>query len=162
MTPSSRFHRQRRTGAGAMASARPGRWRNTKTAEGLVMAVYVDTGGSVQGFERILDAAVHDDRAGTLLIFSCDANAFAPELLDPILRSVKIPIIGGTFPAIFHDQTRLDQGTVIRPGPSPSSSKGSAMRPSISSTPSTGRSKARPIFAPWSSGWTGLPGGSTN
>jgi hypothetical protein len=77
------------------------------------MAVYVDTGGSVQGFERILDAAVHDDRAGTLLIFSCDANAFAPGLLDPILRSVKIPIIGGTFPAIFHDQTRLDQGTVI-------------------------------------------------
>ena len=77
------------------------------------MAVYVDTSGSVQGFERILDTAVHDDRAGTLLIFSCDANAFAPGLLDPILRSVKIPIIGGTFPAIFHDQTRLDQGTVI-------------------------------------------------
>jgi hypothetical protein len=77
------------------------------------MAVYVDPIGSVQGFEHILQAAVQDGRDGTLLILSCDANAFTPEQLDPILRTVTTPIIGGTFPAILHDLTKLDKGTII-------------------------------------------------
>jgi hypothetical protein len=77
------------------------------------MAVYVDTSGSVQGFERILQAAVNDGGDCTLLILGCDANEFSPEKLDPILRAVRIPIIGGTFPAILHDLTRLDRGTII-------------------------------------------------
>jgi hypothetical protein len=77
------------------------------------MAVYVDTSGSAQGFERILEEAVHDGRAGTLLIFGCDANGFTPERLDPILCGIDIPIIGGTFPAILHDLTKIDKGTLI-------------------------------------------------
>lgn len=77
------------------------------------MAVFVDTSGSVQGFERILTAAVQEGQDATLLIFGCDANGFTPGQVDPILRSVKMPIIGGIFPAILHDLTRLDKGTII-------------------------------------------------
>lgn len=82
------------------------------------MAVYIDTSGSVQGFERILEAAARDGADGTLLILGCDANAFTPEQLDPILRDVQIPIIGGIFPAILHDLTRLDKGTIVATLPS--------------------------------------------
>jgi hypothetical protein len=77
------------------------------------MAVYVDTSGSVQGFKHILQAAVDDGDDCTLLILACEANAFTPEQLDPILHAVKIPIIGGIFPAILHDLSKLDKGTII-------------------------------------------------
>jgi hypothetical protein len=77
------------------------------------MAVYVETSGSVQGFESILQKAVLGGQEGALIILTCDANAFTPEQLDPILCSVKIPIIGGIFPAILHDLTKLERGTII-------------------------------------------------
>ena len=77
------------------------------------MAVYVDTTGTVEGFERILKNAALDVENGTLLIFACDANGFTPLQLDPILRTMKATILGGIFPSILHDLTRLDRGTII-------------------------------------------------
>jgi hypothetical protein len=98
---------------GPMTPVMPGGLRDPQRMDGFAMAVFVDTSGSMQGFEHILEAALSDCGDGSLLIFGCEANAFTPERLDPILRRVDIPVIGGTFPAILHGLTRLDKGTLI-------------------------------------------------
>jgi hypothetical protein len=79
------------------------------------MKIWVDKQGTIEQFNRLFRQALAQERPGGLLVLTCDANGFEPESLDPMLRSVPVPVFGGVFPAIIHDDTKLDRGTIILP-----------------------------------------------
>lgn len=79
------------------------------------MTAYLDKAGTVQAFERILHDALDQKNPGSLLVLTCDANGFDPKSLDPVLKNIPVPVFGGIFPAIIHEKTKLDRGTIIVP-----------------------------------------------
>lgn len=76
------------------------------------MDVFIDRDGSVEGFSKIIDQAVRSG-AKSLLILSCDGNGFEEQSLSPLLRTIPIPIIGGIFPLVLHEQEQMERGTVV-------------------------------------------------
>lgn len=48
-----------------------------------------------------------------LLVLACDADGWTAEGLDPILRDVPVPLMGGIFPNVIHEGTWLEGGTLI-------------------------------------------------
>ncbi|MCF6178212.1 MAG: FIST C-terminal domain-containing protein [Geopsychrobacter sp.] len=69
--------------------------------------------GQVEALEAIcVDFERHADVAG-LLILTCDANGYTPELLDPLLTSCCLPLIGAVFPEIIVGNKTLIQGSIV-------------------------------------------------
>lgn len=77
------------------------------------MKVYTDTEGTSGSLQRVLGEAAKAEPEGCLLVLSCDANGFTPELLDPILKNVPVPIFGGTFPAVISEGRKMTHGSVV-------------------------------------------------
>lgn len=77
------------------------------------MNISFDPEGSLQGFEHIISGYIHDDSVKGLLIFSCDGNGFSSQNIDPIITNVSVPLIGGIFPAIFHNGQVFERGTIV-------------------------------------------------
>lgn len=77
------------------------------------MYVGMDAEGSIAGLEKLLAEATVNPQVGGLVVLTCDANAFTPERLDPLLAAAAVPLIGGVFPAIMHNGKRYEQGTVV-------------------------------------------------
>jgi hypothetical protein len=80
---------------------------------------YIDHTGTMDGLERILHEASARPGAGGIALFTCDDNGYEPRLIDPILSRVKLPIVGGLFPALFHGETLLEQGSIALSLPTP-------------------------------------------
>ena len=78
-----------------------------------MMRISLDPEGSLQGFEHIISEAIQDYSAKGLLILSCDGNGFSSQDIDPIINNVSVPLIGGIFPAIFHNGQVLERGTLV-------------------------------------------------
>lgn len=77
------------------------------------MYVGMDVEGSIAGLERLLAEATAKPEVGGLVVLTCDANAFTPETLNPLLSAAPVPLIGGVFPAIMHGGRRHERGTVV-------------------------------------------------
>lgn len=77
------------------------------------MTIYLDSQGTASGLEKILAQALGQDKTESLLVLACDANGFTPQQIDPIVQSVPVPLFGGTFPAILHQQSKLERGTIV-------------------------------------------------
>lgn len=77
------------------------------------MQLYVDPDGSPTSLEKALNAALTGGEAKSLLVLTCDANGFAPEDLDPILKRVPVPMFGGIFPNVYHQGESLTRGSVV-------------------------------------------------
>lgn len=77
------------------------------------MLIKVDPTGSVAGFRDLLGQVLVREKTKGLLILACDANGFTPELLDETLRQVTVPLFGGIFPEILHNDKKLTRGTIV-------------------------------------------------
>lgn len=49
----------------------------------------------------------------TVLILACEADGWTPELLNAMLKTVKVSIAGGIFPNIIHEHEVRESGTAI-------------------------------------------------
>lgn len=63
---------------------------------------------SVQLAQLSTDASV-----AAVLVFAADENNWTPELLDPIIKSSDMQLLGGIFPQVIHDGQNYTQGTVL-------------------------------------------------
>ena len=77
------------------------------------MIINIDRKGTVQGFEKAIQTTLQNTSVNCLLILSCDANNFTPEVIDPVLKRIEVPIFGGIFPVIIHGKEKMDLGTII-------------------------------------------------
>lgn len=51
--------------------------------------------------------------ASSLLILACTADQWSADQLDPVLNSLAVPVIGGSFPGIIHQDRCLRRGTLV-------------------------------------------------
>lgn len=74
-------------------------------------AVFFDGGGA----KELCAAIEHLRGAGmrSLMIFACESDHWPPQDLDPLLRSLDMPIFGGVFPNIIHDARMHRTGTLV-------------------------------------------------
>jgi len=77
------------------------------------MIINIDRSGTVQGFKQVIQTTLKDPSIKSLFILSCDANNITPEIADPILKQITIPVFGGIFPSILYEREKLDHGTVV-------------------------------------------------
>ncbi len=77
------------------------------------MDIRFDRTGSASGLKEITRDILKNKDIKTLFVLGCDLNDFTPELLDPFLKSLKIPIYGGLFPSIVFNNEKIDKGTII-------------------------------------------------
>lgn len=77
------------------------------------MDIYVDKSPSIKGFREIIDKAVKNKDVNSLFVLSCDANGFSPETVNPVLKSIPMPVFGGIFPAIIHGKEKMETGTIV-------------------------------------------------
>lgn len=68
--------------------------------------------GSPEKLSALLNTAIAAG-AKSLLILSCDANGFTPQMLDGILKAIPVPVFGGIFPQIVAGTTVLERGSVV-------------------------------------------------
>ncbi len=76
------------------------------------VTIHFDTSGTVKGLQdTILGALV--DGVGGIVILACHANEFTPATLDPLLKSVASPLIGGVFPTVIYGGRAYQRGSVV-------------------------------------------------
>jgi len=77
------------------------------------MVVKSDRSVELDDFERSLDEVAASEKVRFVLILACDANAYDPVELDPILQRQTLPVLGGVFPQIISGKESWDTGFVI-------------------------------------------------
>ncbi len=77
------------------------------------MNIFLDDTGSIEGFQNILKQALATEGVAGILIMACDANGFTPQMVDPILQEIEVPVIGGVFPEIIHAKEKYQNGTIV-------------------------------------------------
>lgn len=77
------------------------------------MELYLSKNGSISELEEGIKAMCNHHRVETIMILACDENNFTPENTNYLLKECKKPLFGGIFPAIIHDDKKLDKGTLI-------------------------------------------------
>ena len=77
------------------------------------MIIQVDKKGNVESLQKIINVLLENRDVKGLLILSCDANGFSPEIINPVLKTISVPIIGGIFPSIIHGKEKMDNGTIV-------------------------------------------------
>lgn len=76
------------------------------------MGIQFDAAGTLEGLESAMAAAAGADVQG-LLILCCDDNGFRPESLDPVIRDCGLPVAGGVFPALIHEERLVKTGSLV-------------------------------------------------
>lgn len=76
------------------------------------MNIYLDEEGSLEGLRKAVEKALGEG-AGGLVILACEANGFTPAGLDPLLKTISAPVIGGTFPLIMNCGRTYQQGSLV-------------------------------------------------
>lgn len=80
------------------------------TEPALFLAFTPDT--SADALAALVEQARHQG-AQALIILAADANDCTPEAIDPILASQSIPLSGGVFPQLIHEQQNHDTGFIV-------------------------------------------------
>jgi hypothetical protein len=77
------------------------------------MNIYADPGGKIAGLKDMINRSLEDKDVKGLFILSCDANDFTPEMVDPVLRKIPLPLFGGIFPGIIHGKEKMETGSIV-------------------------------------------------
>ncbi|MEZ5069499.1 MAG: FIST N-terminal domain-containing protein [Bacteroidales bacterium] len=72
----------------------------------------IDTGGPT-ALARALEQLEQEEGMQTILVLACDGDGYEPGNLDPILTNRKIPVYGGVFPALIHQDKKLETGIIL-------------------------------------------------
>lgn len=77
------------------------------------MELYISHTGSLIELAEGLKHIENQTNVESILVLACDENGFTPETCDSVFRQIQKPLFGGIFPGIIHENTKLDQGTLI-------------------------------------------------
>lgn len=77
------------------------------------MIPIIDHSGSVEGLRSAVEQVLSHDNIQGLLILAASDNGFTPELIDPLLKDISVPLFGGVFPAIIAKGVKLEKGTLV-------------------------------------------------
>jgi hypothetical protein len=77
------------------------------------MFIQQATTASISEFKNVLLAVQAEKGVKGLLILACDANAWQPEDIDPLLKNLKLPVCGGVFPEIIHGKEKMSLGFIV-------------------------------------------------
>ncbi|MCF8380737.1 MAG: FIST C-terminal domain-containing protein [Bacteroidales bacterium] len=69
--------------------------------------------GSISELKKALATLLKNKSVKSILMLACDENNYLPSTLDPVLKNVKVPIIGGIFPGIIYEAQKLMKGTIL-------------------------------------------------
>ena len=77
------------------------------------MIIHFDPSGTIEGLQSLVAQMTSFTDVQGMLILACDANGFKPDTIDPLLKKISIPLFGGIFPGIIHDNSMHQVGTVV-------------------------------------------------
>lgn len=73
----------------------------------------IDYSGTVDELTLLAEEVLSYEKIESLLILTASENGFTPELLDPLLKKISVPLFGGVFPALITKDGKLDRGSII-------------------------------------------------
>lgn len=77
------------------------------------MIVRMSRESSVECLQSMLDQVSAQDGVKAVMVLACDANAFVPKRVDPLLQNCPLPVFGGCFPQIIAGRERLETGILV-------------------------------------------------
>lgn len=72
-----------------------------------------EASGRISELSRLLQEMDTDPSIKALVVLSCDANGYVPETLDPELKKIGKPMLGGIFPGILHEARQHERGSIV-------------------------------------------------
>lgn len=81
--------------------------------EAQLMIPIIDYSGTVEGLQSAIEQVLGNDNIQGLLILAASENGFTPELIDPLMSKISVPLFGGVFPAIIAKGSKLEKGTIV-------------------------------------------------
>ncbi len=76
------------------------------------MRIEVDTTGTVAGLQHVLEHLAQDPAVQSVLVLACAENDYQTAPIDALLAAFAKPVFGGLFPAILHNETKLETGVI--------------------------------------------------
>lgn len=76
------------------------------------MDVCLSRDGTVQGFLDAVNEVTRGDAVKSVLVLACASNDFPQPAMDSAIASFQIPIFGGLFPGILHEDQLYETGTI--------------------------------------------------
>lgn len=70
------------------------------------------TGSATEFFDRA-SIMIKQPEVRGLMVLAGEDNQWTPDLLDPLLRMLDVPLFGGIFPQVLVDQKNVSKGTLI-------------------------------------------------
>lgn len=77
------------------------------------MIIKFDPTGTVEGLKKLLTYFGEQENISGLLILSGAGNNYTKKSLDPVLTGTTLPIIGGLFPGIIHENKMHEKGNLV-------------------------------------------------
>ena len=77
------------------------------------MKTYYLQDSSVESLKLKFEQLKSQPDVSSVLVFAADDNGWTPELVDPILSSSNLTVLGGIFPQVIYDGKNYTQGTVL-------------------------------------------------
>ncbi len=77
------------------------------------MRILFEKTSTANSLEKLTASLSANSDVQCLMLLGCDANGWTPGEIDPILKSLNIPIFGGIFPKIIYGQQAFDKGVLI-------------------------------------------------
>jgi len=77
------------------------------------MMIEVDRTGTVEGLHQAMHRVMAVPGIQVMLVLSCSANEFTPDVVDDALKAVPIPLLGGVFPVLIYNRERLERGSIV-------------------------------------------------
>lgn len=77
------------------------------------LKIRISPSGTVPELKIEIENILQEGNVGGLMIFACEANNFTPLTINPLLKSLPLPVFGGIFPGIVTGNKKLTRGTII-------------------------------------------------
>ncbi len=77
------------------------------------MILKYESTGRIEGLRKLIQQVTSNKKTTGILILSCDKNNYTVDIVDPILKEINIPVIGGIFPSIIQGKTVLETGNIV-------------------------------------------------
>ncbi|QJB55246.1 FIST N-terminal domain-containing protein [Pseudodesulfovibrio sp. zrk46] len=77
------------------------------------MKIFEDRLGSVESLRETVAQALEWEGTQSLFMLVCDGNGYTPELIDPLLNELDVPVFGGVFPMVTRGTEQLSKGNLV-------------------------------------------------
>ncbi|MCD4695665.1 MAG: hypothetical protein K8S16_05425, partial [Bacteroidales bacterium] len=77
------------------------------------MEIFFSKTGKTADLEKGINKMLQITSVKSILILACDGNNYTPANINPILRNIPIPVIGGIFPGILYNDQQFSEGAII-------------------------------------------------